>query len=563
MVKQVAPPLERSELINSSVTAMDAFTALQYLRRREEAPAIWAMEEKGAKKLLGTPAALGDMFHTLWSEEPAVLPRDRVPPSRRYWRGLLEQSVKTDAFQALHAQTVGSSLLSFVGTVEAGTTILGLISKEDAQKLQELDKAQGAADEAEETAVAAQAEADSFQQLAEEMMQGAAMPGGGGQGQPGNGTSAAPGSGAGGGLTGAQAQKLADQLSSRWADAQAKAEAARTAADAAQARAEALANALMGQPGSVEAERKLTELKRLGMGALAKAQAKVAEISDTIDGWGLEEGELDCMSQPEALGLLEKMRKNRDFQTFAKLLGRLRAVAAKKAANPTEGEGRRVTRRETGRDIARAYPSELVALAHTATRMQALQRWARGELSLRGQEAKKTLGHGPVVVCEDASGSMDGTKQQWAKGVTLALAHFAKLKGRSFGWIMFDSAVQRHKVYPKGVLGAKELLEIAESRSGGGTDFELPLRKAVEMIERDGLKKADIAFITDGECAVSGEFLSWLAGKKKQLDFSVIGVMCDVGDGVSDATLKQFCDRVERATAFSVEEAESKVFSHL
>ncbi len=563
MAKQVVLPLERAELINQSVTGMDAFTAHQYLRRREEAPTIWAMEEKGAKKLPGTPAALGDMFNALWSEEPAVLPRDRVPPPRQYWRGLLEQTVQTDGFQALHAKTVGSSLLSFVGTVEAGTTILGLVSKEDAQKLQELDKAQGAADEAEETAAAAQAEADSLQQLAEEMMQGAGMASGAGQGQSGGNGTPSPGSGAGGGLTGTQAQQLADQLSSRWADAQAKAEAARAAADAAQARAQTLADALMGQPGSAEAERKLTELKRLGMGALAKAQAKVAEISDTIDGWGLEEGELDRMPQPEALGLLEKMRKNRNFQAFAKLLGRLRAVAAKKAANPTEGEGRRVTRRETGRDIARAYPSELVALAHPATRMQALQRWARGELSLRGQETKKPLGHGPVVVCEDASGSMDGVKQQWAKGVTLALAHFAKLKARSFGWIMFDSAVRMNRVYGKGVLGAKELLEIAEAKADGGTDFEKPLRKAVEMIERDGLKKADIAFITDGECAVSTSFLEWLAGKKKQLDFSIIGVMCDVGDGVSDATLKQFCDRVERATSFSVEEAEAKVFSHL
>jgi uncharacterized protein with von Willebrand factor type A (vWA) domain len=128
---------------------------------------------------------------------------------------------------------------------------------------------------------------------------------------------------------------------------------------------------------------------------------------------------------------------------------------------------------------------------------------------------------------------------------------------------MFDSAVQRERVYAKGVLGAKDLLEIAESRSGGGTDFERPLRRAVEMIERDGLKKADIAFITDGDCAVSGEFLQWLAGKKKTLEFSVVGIMCDSGDRVSDATLKQFCDRVERATAFSAEEAEAKVFAHI
>ncbi len=559
MPTKVAPPFERQDLLDQSVTGMDAFTAFQYLRRREEAPAVWAMEEKGAKKLPGTPAALGDMFNALWSDDPVVVSRDQVPPSRQYWRGLLEETVKTDPFQALHAQTVGSSLLSFVGTVEAGSTILGLVSKEDAAKLQELDKAQEAADDAENSAAEAEAEAESLAELAAEMRAGAGQAGGSGQGQGGNGP-AMPGSGDGRGqLTGAQAQALADQL----AKAQAKASTTRAAADAANARAQVLADALLGQPSSAEAERKLTELKRLGMGALQKASAKVTEISKTIEGWGLEQGELDRMAQPEAFALLEKMRRTKAFEQFAKLLGRLRAIAAKKAANPTEGEGRRVTRRETGRDISRAYTSELVALAHPATRMQALQRWARGELSLRGQEAKKPLGHGPVVVCEDASGSMDGVKQQWAKGVVLALAHFAKLKGRSFGWIMFDSVVQRHKVFPKGMLGARDLLEIAESRSCGGTDFERPLRKAVEMIERDGLKKADIAFITDGECAVSGELLQWLAGKKKSLEFNIVGVMCDSGDHVSDATLKSFCDRIERATAFSAEEAEAKVFAHI
>lgn len=568
MENKKAPPLSRQELAPQLVTEMDAFTALQYLRQREQAPKLWELETNGAARLPGTAPALADMYGSLWSAEPDVKTADQVRPDRRYWQGLLAETIKTPAYQELHATTEGSSLLSLVGTIEAGETILKLVPKEDGKKLQELNKAQGAADESEGGAQEAEAEADQLQSLAEEMMQAAqpsSAPAGataGEAGQPGSQKSGPP-SGGQGQMTAGQAQALADKLAEQWADAQAKAEAARAKANDAKAKADALAEALMGKPGSAEAERKLTELKRLGLGALQKAQQKVSEVSETIDGWGLEEGELAKMPTPEALGLLERMRRSAAFKAFAKLLGRLRAIAAKKARSKTEGEGRRVTRQETGRDIGRVYPSELASLVHPATHAQGLVRWARGELLLRGQETKKPMGHGPVVVCEDASGSMDGVKQQWAKGVVLSIAHFTKLRRRTFGWVMFDSSVQKERTFPKGALSAKEMLEIAESRSGGGTDFERPLRKAVEMIERQGLKKADVVLVTDGDCAMPTEFLEWLRGKKQQLEFSVVTVLCDSGDHVSDATVKQFSDRVERASAFSAEEAEQKVFVHL
>ena len=228
-----------------------------------------------------------------------------------------------------------------------------------------------------------------------------------------------------------------------------------------------------------------------------------------------------------------------------------------------DGEGRRVARTEYGRDITRVHTAELVAIAHPATKYQGLMRWARGELRLSGTETKKKLGEGPVVVCEDASGSMDGLKHQWAKAVTLALAHYAKLRRRSFGWVMFDSVVHRAEQYPSGRLSAKQLLYIAESRSVGGTNFEQPLKRAVQMIEHEGLKKADIVLVTDGECAVSDEFLQEFRGAKQRLEFSVVTVVCDAGGSVSDATVKLFSDRVERASSFTAEEAERKVFGCL
>lgn len=559
--KKNAPPLARGELLSAMVTDADAFTALRYLRSREETPAIWELEQNGAKTLPGVTAALGDVYHSLWSEGVDLKDRTKVPASRQYWRGLLEETLPTSAFKELHAKTCGDRMLSTMGTVEAAKTILKLVPKADGEKLEKIAEAQAKADQLEQEATDAQAHADGLEQMASEMMANAQ--GGGSAGKPagGNPSGNSPG-GNSGGMSAAEAQNLANKLSEKWADAQAKADTARAAADQATAAANAQAEALMGKPGSVEAEQKLRELARLGQAALQATTAKVTEVSETIQGWGLEKGELEKMEIPEAMGLLEKMRKNSAFKSFAALLGRMRAMAAKKARSKTEGEGRQVTRQEIGRDISRAYPSELAALAHPATRLPALLRWSRGELRLRGQETKKTLGRGDVVVCEDGSGSMDGVKQQWAKGVSLSLAHFAKLQKRGFGWILFDTRVVKDMVRPGGALSAVDMLTIAESRSGGGTSFEAPLKRAVEMIKAKGLKKADIVFVTDGECAVSEAFLKEFLADKKALEFTVVTVLCDVGSS-GRATVEKFSDKIEQVSQYTVETAEAKVFNHL
>ena len=106
------------------------------------------------------------------------------------------------------------------------------------------------------------------------------------------------------------------------------------------------------------------------------------------------------------------------------------------------------------------------------------------------------------------------------------------------------------------------MLELAESRAGGGTDFERPLRKALEMIQKEGLKKADICLITDGDCAVSDEFLKQFGNVKKSMEINIFTVLCDVGH-ITDKTVREFSDRVERVSDFSAEEAERKIFGHL
>ena len=555
-------PVTRQELLKLAVTDADAFTALRFLRHRENTPAIPELEERGQESLPGIEGAMFDLYHSLWAPEPAV--KEEVSADRRYWQKLLRETMKSSAFQELHGQTELRELQSVLGTISMGESVVAMVPKEDKAKLQKVQKAQEQADEAKEQAQGRQAEADALQNAAD---QAEAEADGQGQGKPSDGKSGGkpqPGSGQGQ-MSVEQAKAIANELARQAGEAKAKAQSARADADEAELQAEIAAEELLGKSGSKEAEDKLRELARIGMQAAKNAHVKVEEVSKTIEAWGLEVGELERKSIPETLGMLERLKKSDALKKFASILGRIRMIAARKARSKISGEGVRVTTVETGRNLKRAHRSELVALISPALRVKALTRWTRGERKLSGQKTKQKLGHGPVIVCEDGSGSMSGDKQMWAKAVTLSLAHYAKLQKRSFGWAHFgaSSTPLETRVYNQGKLSAEAMLEIAETfRNASGTDFEKPLRKALEMIRQAGLKKADICLITDGECAVSEGFLREFNTARKALDINVFTVLCDVGT-TSDATVRSFSDRVEKVSAFTAEEAETKLFRHL
>lgn len=586
MLPTIAPTSRRTptrqKILNLAVTEQDPFSALRYLRQRGNAPRLPELEEEGQAKLPGAEGALADISYALWDPEPQLKTAEDVPADRRYWHSMLSETLGAAKFQELHAITELSELKSLIGTIEMGETILVSVPEEDSEKLEELEEAQEAANKAQAQADQLQARAHMAGQLAEaaaqgpealaQMMSGSGQPSNGkpqsvqgqsrgGQPQP---PSGQPQSGTGL-MTPEQAQALADELASQAREAKAQADHAREQAEGAQLQAEILAEELMGKPGSPEAADKLRELARIGQAALQAAQTKTEEISDLIEGWGLEEGELIEEGIPEALEIMQRMGANESFKKFAAILGRIRKIAARKARSKIAGEGARESRRETGRDIARAVPSELVALVVPALRVKALMRFARGELALRGEKRREKLGHGPVIVCEDGSGSMQGEKQMWAKATTLALAHYAKLQRRSFAWIHFGAKTTTMvcRNYPRGEMSAKQLLEVAETfRNASGTDFEKPLTEALRMIREEDLSKADIVLITDGECAVSGQFLGEFRKAKQALEFNVISVLCNVGSS-SDSSVKQFSDSVEHVSAFTAETAEKQVFSRL
>lgn len=530
--------LSRSQLLSQLVTEADDFTALRYLKHRDDTPRLIDLEKSGVEVLPNAQGALADMYYSLWSPEPGLKPADKTSASLSYWRSMLDSAYNTTAFQQMHAQTQLQELTSLIGTLSMGEETFKLIPKEDQEKLKGLQEAEKEASDAQQQMQLAQADVGAANQLISQLQ--AVMQGN----------------------SSAQAQEALANVKSQMQQAQSNAQAAEMTLQEATAKADQIAQDLMGKPGTPEAQAKQTQLQRAAQAAATRASEEVKEVSNLLQSWGIEPKELGKGDPAEALKVIKCMRKSEAFKKFKDILGRMRQIAARKSKSNITKEGRFVPKVEYGRDIAKAGNDQIAALVNPTTRMQTLQSWMRSELQLKGQKFKANLGKGPVVVCEDASGSMDGDKQQWAKAVVLALAYFAKLENRTFVWILYDSVVHKAKVFISGRLTPQDMLEVAEARAGGGTNFERPLSKAIELIQKQSLKKADICFITDGECAVSTSWLKNFLNEKQKMEVNVITVLVDVGD-TSCASVKEFSTSIQTVSSFTAEEAGQKIIANL
>lgn len=91
----------------------------------------------------------------------------------------------------------------------------------------------------------------------------------------------------------------------------------------------------------------------------------------------------------------------------------------------------------------------------------------------------------------------------------------------------------------------------AETFLDGGTDYETPLNESMQLMtrEKESFSKAEIVFITDGECSISQSFLDSYKKNKKTVKFRTIGILLDRGSGSFNiGSLKTFCDVIYRTS---------------
>lgn len=280
--------------------------------------------------------------------------------------------------------------------------------------------------------------------------------------------------------------------------------------------------------------------------AVRQTTDKVEEIKEILDAWGTEGIENAKMQVKKEL--IEKVYNSPKLKQMAKLLGKYREVASKEMLNSYIYNTGQKYDVQLGNDISNLLTGEYALLASEETRPLFYRKYYNKTLKSYRKRDRIKKGSGKKIVCIDESTSTSGGKDQWAKAIAIALMDITMMNKQDFAVIHFSTDIEIYEVSAKN-FDTDTIIKIAEHYFGGGTDFELPLSKAYELLQQDRYKGADIVLITDGECGISEEFLKTFNEMKQKKKIKVIGVLLDKGSGnVTDITLKQFCDKIYKTS---------------
>ena len=103
-------------------------------------------------------------------------------------------------------------------------------------------------------------------------------------------------------------------------------------------------------------------------------------------------------------------------------------------------------------------------------------------------------------------------------------------------------------IFRPGEYTLEDKLPAAETFLGGGTNFERPVREAIRLMDTEGFEKADVVFITDGECELPDACQQELQSAQATYHFTVTGILLDEGHAGMDFSLKPFCQKIYRTS---------------
>ena len=280
--------------------------------------------------------------------------------------------------------------------------------------------------------------------------------------------------------------------------------------------------------------------------------AKYEEVKDFLaqcPGAGFSYADLQAAGGEDFTALAQALRGNAAIQELARKMGRAYiSEQRKKQTRIPQASRSEVHGTHRSDDVMRLLPSELLNLEDEALENLFYARLLEKQLQtyeLQGTtlipgetteaQRKRT---GPVVACLDTSGSMGGTPLLKAKALLLAIANILRQEERSLHVLLFGAADEIREFALEDPQHSAGLLHFLRQGFGGGTNFEAPLARAMQIIEQHpAYEKADVLMISDGDCQLSDHFCQHLHQRKAALDCMVYSVLCDgqrVADGFSD-----------------------------
>ncbi len=232
----------------------------------------------------------------------------------------------------------------------------------------------------------------------------------------------------------------------------------------------------------------------------------------------------------EQIKLYDDLMNNKNLLRIVNILGQIQRRNQERWDNIKTSKHVKLIEISLGDDITNLISEELFSLTDDLLELELMSR-LQEDAALIYKSKPKASWKGPIIFCIDESGSMDGIKNIKAKSIALAMMDIALKQKREFATVHFDANVSDVYIIEKVDKGKSldSLLEIAGHFSGGGTDFNKPLEKALSLIDTSKfLHSADIVFITDGQAAdLSLKNLETLNALRREKKLKIITLLID------------------------------------
>jgi len=333
-------------------------------------------------------------------------------------------------------------------------------------------------------------------------------------------------------------------------------------------------NELQSELAAVAFSRQYADLSKKATPSEVKKQAKKAlddakEASDDITAMAEAMGpggvggdpvsENQGMDTKKALDMLTQAKYSRNIRAIINKAGRYRRFAMSAQSRKVIVGNDDVTGVKMGDDISKLIGSERMKLGCGITEVEdaTMLRLSQRRCIIRENKATEPEAKGPVVICVDESGSMQGDNVQEAKSIALAMYWIAKQQRRWCCLYGFSGGTTGNYIVLKpGAEQYESVMSWLEHFFGNGTACDVPINVLPHQWQemRCPAGKTDVVFLTDALVNTTKEIKQhwndWRASAKAKVQTVIIG-QCDGRGG----DLDEVSDNLIHAKDFALGQA--------
>lgn len=535
----------------------DALDQAKFQHYLESSAKLQALEEKGLEHMPTFGGLMFDLDATFLYPTPVMRPVGTVLPSHRLNAAVVRQLMELPEYKEIHPSTEMDNLLSAIAVIEVGDAVLKIVTKEDEEKIremqeqeEEINQLQQKADEAGDQAAAADGQAQTAATKAQS------------SGKPQD------------AQTATQAQQRADAASETASQALHTLEEARETLNE-------MASAFAEEMKRPERKAKMRQAIRQAVGKLSE---QVSEEKDLLELWGFNPGDVKEMDYETIHSLSEKLKANTKLMKIAELLGALKPFWQGRLREKEQVGVEITDENYFGNDLLNIHPAELLELADPDLEDLFHLKYAEEALFCTRTKVKIKMGEGPVVIKRDRSGSMEGDKEVWATALELAVTNLVTRDRRASCHIWFTAKSEPLEVVeclPRGsgmqarrylvewqsdgsqkvVSGSERTMSYFEAyvyiatqgRANGGTEFDPPVSWGLKTLEEKEFARSDILLLTDGHADLPDARIRRVNALREEKNVQFLSVLINVGSA-SHASVKRFSD-VKSVTELTAENA--------